>query len=149
MSGTPGALSGGSGGPEAVVGIVTVSDRASAGAYEDLSGPAVLGFFQEAIKSRRVPAAGPCRRPPGGLREASPCRWRAIHRIIPDERALIQSTLTELVGPAAALPSHPALRAERRARWMRKAAAWWSQPGARAPRRETSPPRPRRQSASA
>ena len=47
------SLSGGAGGPEAVLGIVTVSDRASAGQYEDLSGPAVLKFFQEAIQSRQ------------------------------------------------------------------------------------------------
>lgn len=49
------SLSGGSGGPTAVLGIVTVSDRASAGEYEDLSGPAVLKFFQEAIQSRQGP----------------------------------------------------------------------------------------------
>lgn len=35
-------------------GVVTVSDRASTGVYEDLSGPAILGFFQEAIKSRHA-----------------------------------------------------------------------------------------------
>ncbi len=33
-------------------GVVTVSDRASDGTYEDLSGPAVVQFFQEAIESR-------------------------------------------------------------------------------------------------
>lgn len=33
-------------------GIVTVSDRASAGIYDDLSGPAILQFFNEAIRSR-------------------------------------------------------------------------------------------------
>jgi molybdopterin adenylyltransferase len=32
-------------------GIVTVSDRASAGVYDDQSGPAILQFFHEAIKS--------------------------------------------------------------------------------------------------
>lgn len=30
-------------------GIVTVSDRASTGVYEDKSGPAILQFFHEAI----------------------------------------------------------------------------------------------------
>jgi hypothetical protein len=39
-------------GDPAVFGIVTVSDRASAGIYNDDSGPAILGFFAEAIKSR-------------------------------------------------------------------------------------------------
>lgn len=33
-------------------GVLTVSDRASAGVYDDESGPAILRFFQEAIKSR-------------------------------------------------------------------------------------------------
>jgi molybdopterin adenylyltransferase len=33
-------------------GIVTVSDRASTGVYDDLSGPAILQFFHEAIKSK-------------------------------------------------------------------------------------------------
>ena len=33
-------------------GVVTVSDRASQGVYDDLSGPAILHFFQEAVKSR-------------------------------------------------------------------------------------------------
>ena len=34
-----------------LLGIVTVSDRASQGEYEDEGGPAILGFFEEAIKS--------------------------------------------------------------------------------------------------
>lgn len=55
-------------------GIVTVSDRASAGIYEDESGPAILRFFHEAIKSR----------------------WQAVFRVIPDERPLIEATLKEL-----------------------------------------------------
>ncbi len=33
------------------IGIITISDRASAGQYVDLGGPAILGFFKEAIKS--------------------------------------------------------------------------------------------------
>ena len=46
-------LSGGSGNSdEAIFGVVTVSDRASEGVYDDISGPAVIEFFQEAIKSR-------------------------------------------------------------------------------------------------
>lgn len=32
-------------------GVVTVSDRASSGVYDDESGPAILNFFKEAIKS--------------------------------------------------------------------------------------------------
>ena len=55
MAGTTEApqLSGGSGnGDEAIFGVVTVSDRASEGMYDDISGPAIIEFFQEAIKSR-------------------------------------------------------------------------------------------------
>ena len=37
-------------------GIVTVSDRASTGVYEDKSGPAILQFFHEAIASGCVGA---------------------------------------------------------------------------------------------
>lgn len=34
------------------LGVVTVSDRASIGVYNDLSGPAILNFFAEAVDSR-------------------------------------------------------------------------------------------------
>ena len=50
-------LAGGSIGDPAVFGIVTVSDRASAGVYDDASGPAILEFFHEAIKSKYVRSA--------------------------------------------------------------------------------------------
>ena len=36
-------------GEPAVFGILTVSDRAHSGNYEDESGPAILGFFEDAI----------------------------------------------------------------------------------------------------
>ena len=52
----PPPLSGGGGvdslGDPCVLGVLTVSDRASQGLYEDLGGPAILRFFAEAIKSR-------------------------------------------------------------------------------------------------
>jgi molybdopterin adenylyltransferase len=38
-------------GDPAIFGVVTISDRASAGIYDDLSGPAILQFIHEAIKS--------------------------------------------------------------------------------------------------
>ena len=38
-------------GDTATIGIVTVSDRASTGAYEDEGGPAILGFLEEAVRS--------------------------------------------------------------------------------------------------
>lgn len=52
----PPPLSGGGGedsvGDPCVLGVLTVSDRAFQGLYEDLGGPAILRFFEEAIKSR-------------------------------------------------------------------------------------------------
>lgn len=56
------------------IGIVTVSDRASRGEYEDLGGPAIQCCLKEFL--------------------ASP--WEPVCRVIPDERALIEETLCEL-----------------------------------------------------
>ena len=70
-------LSGGSDasvGDLAKFGVVTVSDRASTGVYDDESGPAILRFFEEAVQSR----------------------WEAVYRVIPDERPLIEDTLRQL-----------------------------------------------------
>ncbi len=58
----------------AKIGIVTVSDRASAGVYADEGGPAILDYLGKAL--------------------ASP--WQAVSRVIPDDRAGIARTLTEL-----------------------------------------------------
>ena len=56
------------------LGIVTVSDRASRGEYEDRGGPAIREYFTEIMRSY----------------------WDAVPRVIPDERALIERTLIEL-----------------------------------------------------
>lgn len=56
------------------IGIVTVSDRASAGIYEDRSGPAIVSVLERWI--------------------ASP--WQPVVRVIADEQPLIESTLREL-----------------------------------------------------
>ena len=56
------------------IGIITVSDRASCGEYEDKSGPAVHGWRTRAL--------------------ATP--WKAVARVIPDDRRLIEATLSEL-----------------------------------------------------
>jgi len=56
-------------------GVLTASDRASAGDYEDLSGPAIEQFLDEAITSP----------------------WEVIRRLVPDESALIEAALVELV----------------------------------------------------
>ncbi len=56
------------------LGFVTVSDRASRGEYEDLGGPAMLAWFEQALTSP----------------------WQAVRRVIPDEQAVIERTLIEL-----------------------------------------------------
>jgi len=61
------------------IGIVTVSDRASAGIYADEGGPAIRDYFAKAL--------------------ASP--WEAVARVIPDDRKLIAETLVELADAQA------------------------------------------------
>lgn len=56
------------------IGIVTVSDRASRGDYEDLGGPAIRDWFSRALVTP----------------------WQAVSRIVPDEQAQIESLLCEL-----------------------------------------------------
>ena len=56
------------------IGIVTVSDRASRGEYEDRGGPAIREYFTDVLRSPWVP----------------------VERVVPDERPLIQQTLVEL-----------------------------------------------------
>ena len=62
-------------GDYAQFGIVTVSDRASEGDYDDDSGPAILDFLNDAVESE----------------------WVAHYRCIPDVREIVESTLVELV----------------------------------------------------
>ena len=61
-------------GTAARIGIVTVSDRASRGEYQDLGGPAIRDCLGEILS----------------------CPWEAVPRVIPDERPLIETTLKEL-----------------------------------------------------
>lgn len=56
------------------IGIVTISDRASRGEYEDKGGPAMRAWFTRVLT----------------------CPWEAVARVIPDEQALIEATLIEL-----------------------------------------------------
>lgn len=58
----------------AKIGIVTVSDRASRGEYEDLGGPAIRDYLSEVLTSP----------------------WTPVARVIPDDRQTIESTLREL-----------------------------------------------------
>ena len=55
-------------------GIITVSDRASSGEYNDLSGPAIEAFLEEALTSD----------------------WEVVCRVIPDDQAGIEQSLIEL-----------------------------------------------------
>lgn len=56
------------------IGIVTVSDRASRGEYEDKGGPAIRAWFARVLTTP----------------------WDAIARVIPDEQPLIEQTLIDL-----------------------------------------------------
>ena len=56
------------------IGVVTVSDRASAGVYEDKGGPGIEAALSAIL--------------------ATP--WRPVRRVIPDDRARIEATLIEL-----------------------------------------------------
>ncbi len=56
------------------IGIVTVSDRASAGIYEDVSGKAIIDTLHEYLTSD----------------------WKAFYKVIPDEQAVIEQTLINL-----------------------------------------------------
>ncbi len=56
------------------IGIVTISDRASRGDYEDKGGPGIVAALQDLL--------------------ATP--WRPEARLIPDERPLIERTLIDL-----------------------------------------------------
>lgn len=60
------------------IGILTVSDRASKGIYEDLSGKAIEATLNDYLLSD----------------------WQKEYRLIPDEQALIESTLVELADEA-------------------------------------------------
>jgi molybdopterin adenylyltransferase len=60
--------------PSAAIGILTVSDRASAGAYEDLGGPAIRATLTAYLRSP----------------------WHEIYRCIPDQQDVIEATLRDL-----------------------------------------------------
>lgn len=57
------------------IGIVTISDRASEGIYEDISGPAIRAVLTEILTSP----------------------WEAVVRVIPDGIESVSSTLIDLV----------------------------------------------------
>lgn len=63
---------------ELVIGLISISDRASSGVYEDKGIPALQEWFGQALSSP----------------------WRMETRLIPDEQALIEQTLIELCDSA-------------------------------------------------
>jgi len=60
---------------ELLIGLVSISDRASTGVYEDQGIPALKDWFTAALSTP----------------------WRMVTRLIPDERGVIAATLEELV----------------------------------------------------
>jgi molybdopterin adenylyltransferase len=60
---------------ELIIGLVSISDRAAAGVYEDQGLPGLRDWLARALKSP----------------------WQAHERLIPDERTTIEATLVELV----------------------------------------------------
>ena len=58
----------------AKIGILTISDRASRGDYEDKGGPAIHAWLTRVLSNP----------------------WEAVSRVIPDEQSLIEATLIEM-----------------------------------------------------
>ena len=56
------------------IGIVTVSDRASSGVYQDRSGPAIERFLQEVVTTP----------------------WRAVPRLVPDGIESVRDAFIDL-----------------------------------------------------
>ncbi len=57
------------------IGILTVSDRASSGVYEDLSGKAIIATLSDYLISG----------------------WEPVYQVIPDEQPLIEAALVDMV----------------------------------------------------
>ncbi|GAB5523197.1 MAG: molybdopterin adenylyltransferase [Roseivirga sp.] len=56
------------------IGIITVSDRASKGIYEDISGHAIIDTLKDYLTSE----------------------WEPVYQVIPDEQYLIESTIKQM-----------------------------------------------------
>lgn len=93
---------------EIVIGLVSISDRASTGVYEDKGIPALTGWLEKALSSP----------------------WQTVTRLVADDAPTISATLVELVdhvgcdlvlttggtGPLPAATSHP----RQRLQWRRR-----------------------------
>lgn len=64
-----------------IIGILTVSDRASRGDYEDLGGPAIISYLDAALSNS----------------------WTALRRIVPDGVDSVATAMVELCEAGAAL----------------------------------------------
>lgn len=64
---------------KAKIGILTVSDRASAGVYEDLSGKAIIEVLKSYLKSE----------------------WEPVYKVIPDEQNIIEEALKDMADEQA------------------------------------------------
>jgi len=60
--------------PDIKIGILTASDRASAGIYEDISGPAIVAALNDYLTSE----------------------WQPVRRVISDDRPVVEQALIEL-----------------------------------------------------
>ena len=56
------------------IGVLTASDRASAGVYEDLSGQAIIDTLNEYLVSE----------------------WETVYKVIPDDQPVVEETLIEM-----------------------------------------------------
>lgn len=56
------------------IGVLTASDRASAGVYEDLSGPAIIDTLKEYLQ----------------------CEWEPVYRIVSDDQPVVEDALIGL-----------------------------------------------------
>jgi len=55
--------------------VLTASDRASSGEYEDISGPAIVNFLRDAMTSQ----------------------WKAVRRLVTDDKESIEEALVDLI----------------------------------------------------
>ena len=56
-------------------GVLTASDRASSGEYDDIGGPAIESFLRDAVTSQ----------------------WKAVRRLVADYKEIIEGALTDLI----------------------------------------------------
>ena len=59
----------------AKIGIITVSDRANAGIYEDISGKSIINTLNAYLKTK----------------------WEDVYKIVPDEQEIIENTIIDMV----------------------------------------------------